>query len=202
MSIRERYQLQAERANKICKLAHLLDRYRHNKNIQETIEQEEKEKRARQEAGQPEFKDMPDAIQLLVDTRILKKLDMNYKEFMIEFNNEVYVLTANQKSIFGYEGIGEVQSKKLQQLTGYTEDDLSIMDWVDAQALIGVFNAQKPISDRQSKFLKFVLTKRGFSEENINKRMPRTSRKANKLINELTGASKYKKSGSVRRGRA
>ena len=199
LSIKQRYELQIRRANLIQHLTHIIDRYRHNKDLSETKELEEKIKKSRYPKD-PQYIDMPDSIQLLVDTRILKKLDVTYKEFMIEFKNEVYNLTANQKSIFQHTEVGDSQLDKLQELTGYNREDLSIMDWVDAQALIGVFNAQKPTSTSQTKFLNWLMSKKGIAQEEIYKAIPKTSKKANDLIKEMTGVKSRKR--RVRRGRA
>lgn len=200
MSIRERYELQVKRANLVHKVLYIIDRFRHNKTLMEQKEEENKEKKVRY-AKDPEYVDMPDSIQLLVDTRILKKLDMTYKEFMSEFKNQVYILSNAQDSIFNFNEIGDKQSERLQDLTGYSAEDLSIMDWVDAQALISVFACQKPITSNQINYLYYIYGKQGLEKEEVEKLIPKTSKKAHELICELTGV-KRSKGRRIKYGRA
>ena len=202
LSVKERFDRQAERKVAIQHLIHRLDRIRHENSLIE--EKEAREEEIRKNRVYKEFmeSDMPDSVQLLVDTRILNKLDMSYKEFSLEFRNETQILRLKQK---GDTWIDEKalpkQISELSNLMNYSDEDLSIMSWIEAQVLIELFKSSEPITERQRKYL---MAKKIRSKESrkygipTNWEMPKTKKKASKLISMLDGTKSPRKPKSSR----
>jgi len=193
LSIKERMDKQIERKALIETLINKLDRIRHQKElVQEENEREQEEARKKKRILKELLEsDMPDSVQLLVDTRILNKLDMSYKEFSLEFRNEIQILRLKQK---GDDWIDEQavpkQISELSQLMDYNHEDLSIISWIEAQVLIELFKSSEPITERQLKYLRFKknrsqdLEKYGIPND---WEIPKTKKAASKLISQLDG---------------
>lgn len=202
LSVKERYTRQAERKVAMEHLIYRLDRIRHEKSLVE--EKEARQEEIRKKRYEEEFmeSDMPDSVQLLVDTRILNKLDMSYKEFSLEFRNETQILRLKQK---GDSWIDEQalpkQLSELSNLMNYTDEDISIMSWIEAQVLIQLFKSSEPITERQRKYL---MAKKIRSRESrkygvsTDWEIPKTKKKASKLINMLDGNERSRKSKNSR----
>ena len=213
LSVKERIVRQAERMGIMREFIFKLDRYRHHKEITEVQEALlEKERRNRDKLLEEyQVVDMPDSVQLLIDTRILGKLDMSYKEFILEFKNESQLIRITQKDDTWIDlPVHPRQVDHLKTLTDYSDDDLSIVSWIEAQSLINIFKSSEPITENQKKFL---LWKQSRKEE-LQKigvptdwEMPKTKRRASELIKMLRDGSldKYKTTGKgrgIRYGRA
>ena len=213
LSVKERIVKQAERMVIMREFIFKLDRYRHHKEITEVQEALLEKERKNREKLLEEYQvvDMPDSVQLLVDTRILGKLDMSYKEFILEFKNESQLIRITQKDDTWIDLPAHPrQVDNLKTLTDYSDDDLSIVSWIEAQSLINIFKSSEPITENQKRFL---LWKQSRKEE-LQKigvptdwDIPTTKRRASELIKMLRDGSldKYKITGKgrgIRYGRA
>jgi len=205
LSIRQRIILQAQRKDVLGALTYTLDRVRHQKQL---IADEEIEKRKRQKRVRVyDPVNMPDSIQLLVDTRILRDLDMDYKEFQVYFKTEITDLRLRQQGCAWIDDPAKPkQIDLLCKLTNHTREDISIMSWLEAQCMINLFKSSQPITQWQlSKLMQYQ------KDINSDLEIPRTKRKASQLIDHLTYnrnkkrrgyETSYSVKGGIRRGRA
>ena len=197
LSIKERVQRQAERMEEMQRVVFALDRTRHSRELIEDKLQREEESRIKKERYEKYIEplDIPDSVQLLVDTRILGNLDMSYKEFSLEFRNETQILRMMQKGdSWVDEPALDPQLERLEGLTGHNSEDLSIMSWIEAQALIKLFRTNEPITDRQEKYLKWLRQREKRNADSggrLDWEIPKTKRKASDLIDMLDGRGKY-----------
>jgi len=195
LSIKERVQRQAERMEEMQNLVYKLDRIRHQRELTEERQQEEERIRKERQEKHIEILDVPDSVQLLVDTRILNNLDMSFKEFSLEFRNETQILRMMQQGdSWVDEPAKPPQLDNLKKLTGHSENDLSIMSWIEAQALIKLFRTNEPITERQEKYLKWLKHRAKRSSApavNVDWEIPKTKRRASELIDMLDGRGKH-----------
>ena len=189
LSVRERILLQNQRSSMMARTVHILDRIRHKRSLQE--EEELKSKKERQEKEYMAW-DVPDSVNLLVDTRMLRALHMSVGEFQSSFreNMKTFFQSHDQGSWMNGEP-HENQLDKLERFTGYNREDLSVMNWKEAQILIKIFEQQKPITVRQVAYLRYL----GVAEEN----MPKTVKGAQVKINQILGYDKYQQRRKRRR---
>lgn len=189
LSINERILLQIKRSGEIAKLIHTLDRIRHIRELETESEPEPEDKSTSITIPDDEYyEDIPDTVQLLVDTRFLSILGLSYSEFNPMFKERIFRLK-QKSSEWMFDKCKENQVERLSAKTQIHPDDLSILSWIEAQALIGVVESQKPVTENQIKYLKQL---------NYEGDIPTTSKIASKVINNILGA----KEGYVKIGRA
>lgn len=203
-SVLERINIQEKRSGLLAQLIYRLDRIRHIRELtqKEDIENDNENEKAQKvkllDPYMPE--DVPDSIQLLVDTRMLNDLEMDFKEFIMDFKIQSQIIKMMPKNDWVDGPPHPEQISLLLEYTRYDNDDLMLMNWTEAQSLIQMYKASSPITDGQVKYLKFL----NVDEQEI----PRTKTKASKIINGLLGIGKRNipKSGKnyrrVKRGRA
>ncbi len=121
-------------------------------------EEEQKKKRKRENPDEFVYEDMEDNINLLLDTRILRTLGLDAKSFHKEFRTEVDKLnTTKPFDIKDNKPLYDYQVRYLQQETGYTKDDLDLLNPVQAQSFMNIIKRQtKPISDSNRQILENV----------------------------------------------
>lgn len=186
LSVRERIEIQKERSHLISKLVFRLDRLRHQRELTEREEvEQEKERSKKMKILNPlDVRDIPDAIQLLVDTRILNELELDYKEFAMDFKVQMQVIKMMPANDFADGPPHPEQIRVLKEYTNYDEADLMLMNWTEAQSLIQMFKSNSPITSGQIKYLKYL---------NVDeKEIPKTKSKASKLINDKLSFGKFK----------
>ena len=190
LSVRERIELQAKRAKTIHRLIHTIDRYRHKCELEATAEPEPQSTREREEPDEAYFEDVPDNVQLLVDTRFLTRFSLSYSEFKPMFKKKMFDLQKDKHNKWLYGKVHPMQIDRLSKMTEIESEELEIMSWIEAQALILVIQAQKPVTDWQVRYIKAL----GYEGE-----LPRTERVAHQIISEIKGKTRKRR---YRRGRA
>ena len=208
LSVKERIIRQAERMELMQRLIYRLDRMRHEKSLIQELEAEKARKRKERLEKELIFEpDIPDNVQLLVDTRILNRLDLSYKEFSLEFRNETQILRMQQQGDDWIDqGALPKQIDELSQYMNYGDEDLSIVSWIEAQVLIQLFRSSEPITENQKSYLLFMKTKSEKQGIKTNWELPKTKKKASRLISMLKGQGNYKqpnyRQGRINRGKA
>ncbi len=88
--------------------------------------------------------DIPDNVSLLLDTRLMRTLGLDAKSFSEEFTREQEMLTRGKplKSWDEKESLHEYQLNYLKNHTEYNEEDLGLLDPMEAQSLINIMKRQ------------------------------------------------------------
>ena len=207
LSIIERIQLQSAKKHINHRLIYRLDRIRHQKQLSEQRQEEARKQREKYEK-ELIVNDMPDSVQLLVDTRILGTLDMSYKEFQYEFKNETQILRMMQAGDdwIDEQSANNKQKTELMKFMDHSEEDMSLLTWIEAQAMIRLFRSTEPITEYQRKYLLMVKSKHTINNSyNIpmNWDIPKTKKKASQIIKMLqSGVPMDKINTRVKYGRA
>ena len=190
LTVRERIELQIQKAWMIHRFRYLIDRHRHELELSGAGEPEPESKAKVEKDDELYYEDVPDTVQLLVDTRFLTKFGLTYSEFKPLFADQIRKLqtVGQQQSLWTYAEADPRQIKKLSDITDIPEEDLSIMSWIEAQALAHLVRDQRAITIPQINYLKSLK----FKGE-----MPKTERLASQLIGKLTGRGRR-----LNRGRA
>lgn len=191
LTITERIALQIERAANVYRLIHLIDRRRHNLELEGAAEPNPEVRVRNEKEDEGYFEEVPDSVQLIVDTRFLTKFHFTYSEFKPIFRKKIMSLERDDKNTWMYGKAHPEQIKLLVKLTGIPETDLEIMNWVEAQALTLTIREQVPVRPWQERAIEAI----GYEGE-----MPKTSKAAEILISQLKGWNLKKR--RYTRGRA
>ncbi len=117
----------------------------HEIRLKKELEEENQRKNRKQEDQEDLIvDDIPDSVSLLLDTRLMRTLGLDAKSFSEEFTREQAMLTRSKplKSWDEKESLHEYQLDYFKNHTGYNEEDLSMLDPMEAQSLINIMKRQ------------------------------------------------------------
>ncbi len=117
----------------------------HEIRLKKELEEENKRKnREKVELEALIVGDIPDNVSLLLDTRLMRTLGLDAKSFSEEFTREQEMLTRGKplKSWDEKESLHEYQLNYLKNHTEYNEEDLGLLDPMEAQSLINIMKRQ------------------------------------------------------------
>ncbi len=117
----------------------------HEIRLKKELEEENKRKnREKVELEALIVGDIPDNVSLLLDTRLMRTLGLDAKSFSEEFTREQETLTRGKplKSWDEKESLHEYQLNYLKNHTEYNEEDLGLLDPMEAQSLINIMKRQ------------------------------------------------------------
>ena len=142
MTIRDKIEQQKYICHEAQRLAEVLDQARLNKEL----EMDQEKKRRRQKGIQEDYVvlNIPDNVNLLLDTRLLRNLGLDAGSFGAEFNMEQDNLTRGKplKNWAENDSPHDYQLDYLKEHTDYDIEDLSILKPMEAQSLINIIKRQ------------------------------------------------------------
>ena len=188
-SVRDKINHQKEVYTERTRLVGLLDGIRLNLELGQDQEQKKRKKKSQEQ--EYIVYDMPDSVNLLLDTRLMRVIGLDAKSFAEEFLSEQGMLTRGKpyKAWVEKDSPHEYQLEYLTEHTEYNEDDLSMLKPMEAQSLINIMKRQtKPTSVGRRRILKNVY-------KVPNDRIPNRDIDARRLIKTLSNRR-------VRHGRA
>ena len=148
MTIRDKINIQKQKASCIANLVSVVEEI----SLLKEIENEEKAKKKRQKKKQEDvfiIENIPDSVNMLLDTRILRAIGLDADEFGTAFEIEQKTIERGRplKSWLEKETPHEYQMDFLKAHTDYTEEDLAALNPVEAQCFIGIMKKQlRPVS--------------------------------------------------------
>lgn len=155
MTIKEKIDLQRQRAEPLHKLSSLVKYI-----IEEKEESEEKIRRNKtnEENEQVFFVDerVPDSVMLLLDTRLLRVIGLDANTFTDLFTKEQDMINKRNplREWLEKDEPHEYQMQYLKENTSYTEEDLSMLEPMEAQCFINIFKRQtKPTTISRKRIL-------------------------------------------------
>ena len=158
MSIRDKIEDQKLKFFNRTLLAEVADKAR----LKLELEQGEEVKKKRREKGQKEefiVQNIPDSVNLLLDTRLMKMIGLDAKSFSEEFLTEQNMLN-NGRPFKSWSEKESPHDYQLEYLTEHIEcdtDDFNVLKPVEAQSLINIMKRQtKPTSVGRRRILKNI----------------------------------------------
>ena len=156
MTIRDKIEQQKLSFAEKTRFAQVIDGIRIKKELEE---ENQKKKREKGEQEDLIVDDIPDSVSLLLDTRLMRTLGLDAKSFSEEFTREQAMLTRSKplKTWDEKESLHEYQLKYLTEHTEYNEEDLSLLEPMEAQSLINIMKRQtKPTSIGRRRILRNI----------------------------------------------
>lgn len=152
MTIRDKIIIQKKRIRATSKLVSVLDEIR----ILKALEEQEEKKEVVKQEEEFDYEVMKDSVSLLMDTRLLRAIGLDAKTFHEQFSYEKDKL--NVATPFNsVDKLYDYQLEYLAKETGYSHEDLSILQSIEAQSFMNIIKRQvKPTTYGSKKILTSV----------------------------------------------
>lgn len=156
MTIKEKIEFQKQRAVPLTQLSSIAKYLKQKKELAEENLLKERQENERQEEIFFTDEKVPDSVMLLLDTRLLRVIGLDANTFTDLFTKEQDMINKRNpvNSWLERDEPHDYQMEYLKENTSYSEEDLSMLQPMEAQCFINIFKKQmKPTSISRKRIL-------------------------------------------------
>ena len=156
MTIKDKIFIQKQKSSCFSMLASVLEEIQLKKEIELDEQLKNKQRKRRQEEVEFFVADVPDSVSMLLDTRLLRVIGLDADEFSDAFTKEQENLNKVKpmRSWLNKDTPHDYQIEFLKQHTSYSEEDLTMLNPVEAHCFISIMKKQtKQISANRKHIL-------------------------------------------------